>query len=89
MQLQIVRNLYTRCRILVNKDLYYLYLDSISFVVRFLFYNICISVGGRGAGGLQPPSWEKNPFHSGILSERTIGNSGRKFTERLQPSPKV
>jgi len=40
-----------------------------------------------GQRGLQPPKLGRNPFHSGKFSERTIGNSGRKLTERLQPPP--
>ena len=45
--------------------------------------------GGGGAGGrLKLPNLGRNLFHSGKLSERTIGNSSRKFTERLQSPPK-
>ena len=44
---------------------------------------VSISVGG-GAGGLKPsPKLGRNPFHSSKISERTIENSGRKFTEGL------
>jgi len=44
---------------------------------------------GEGAGGrLKLPNLGRNLFHSGKLSERTIGNSSRKFTERLQSPPK-
>ena len=42
-----------------------------------------ISVGG-GHKGAAVPKLGRDPFHSGKFSERTIGNSGRKFTERLQ-----
>ena len=49
-----------------------------------------IHIRGGGGQGVQPPKLGRNTFHSGQFSERTIGNSSRKFTERLQlPPPKV
>ena len=38
----------------------------------------------KRGGGLLPPKLGRNPFHSGKFSERTIGNSGRKFIDCLQ-----
>jgi len=39
-------------------------------------------------GGCSSPKLGRSLFHSGKFSERPIGSSGRKFTERLQPPPK-
>ena len=43
-----------------------------------------ISVGGGGRGAAVP-KLGRNPLHSGKFTEKVIGNSGRKFTESLQP----
>ena len=49
--------------------------------------DLLISVGGgAGTGGCSSPKLGRNPCHSGKLSERTIGNLGRKLTESVQPS---
>ena len=52
---------------------------TISFLVRIM------SVGGGGQDGCSPTRLGRNLFHSCKLSERTLGNSVRNFTENVQP----
>ena len=43
-----------------------------------------LNLGGWGCKGVAAPKLGRTPFHAGKISERTIGKSGREFTERLQ-----